>query len=89
MWLRKKTQNLPIGPGRGTLEGTRGDQGGDAARYDKDLREPLVQCQVSQVSMHVKRGRVSWLTNHGRGIVIFLSREGRDLGALPRKAVVV
>ena len=25
-------------------------------------------CQVSQVSMRVKRGRVSWLSSHGRGI---------------------
>ena len=33
---------------------------GFLTRYDEDLREPLVQCQVSQVSMRVKRGRVSW-----------------------------
>ena len=30
-------------------------------RYDEDLREPLVQCQGSQVSMRVARGSVSWL----------------------------
>ena len=41
---------------------------GFLTRYDEDLREPLVQCQVSQVSMRVKRGRVSWLSSHGRGI---------------------
>ena len=43
---------------------------GFLTRYDEDLREPLVQCQVSQVSMRVKRGRVSWLSSHGRGIAI-------------------
>ena len=37
-------------------------------RYDEDLREPLVQCQVSQVSMHVARGSVSWRSSHCRGI---------------------
>ena len=35
-------------------------------RYDEDLREPLVQCQVSQVSMHVARGSVSWRSSHCR-----------------------
>ena len=30
---------------------------GFLTRYDEDLREPLVQCQVSQVSMRVKRWR--------------------------------
>ena len=35
-------------------------------RYDENLREPLVHCQVNQVSMRVKRGRVSWLSSHGR-----------------------
>ena len=35
---------------------------------DEDLREPLVRRQGSQVSMRVKRGRVSWLSSHGRGI---------------------
>ena len=41
---------------------------GFLTRYDEELMEPLVQCQVSQVSMRVKRGRVSWLSSHGRGI---------------------
>ena len=29
---------------------------GFLTRYDEDLREPLVQCQVSQVSMRVEEG---------------------------------
>ena len=41
---------------------------GFLTKYDEDLREPLVHCQVSQVSMHVARGSVSWLSSHGRGI---------------------
>ena len=28
--------------------------------------EPLVQCQVCQVSMRLARGSVSWLSSHGR-----------------------
>ena len=35
-------------------------------RYDEELMEPLVQCQVCQVSMHVARGSVSWLSSHGK-----------------------
>ena len=31
---------------------------GFLTRYDEDLREPLVECQVSQVSMRVARGSV-------------------------------
>ena len=41
---------------------------GFLTRYDEDLREPLVHCQISQVSMRVARGSVSWLSSHGRGI---------------------
>ena len=43
---------------------------GFLTRYNEELIEPLVQCQVSQVSMRVARGSVSWLSSHGRGIVI-------------------
>ena len=32
----------------------------------KDLREPLVRRQGSQVSMRVARGSASWLSSHGR-----------------------
>ena len=35
---------------------------------DGDLREPLVRCQGSQVSMHVGIGSASLLLRHGRGI---------------------
>ena len=31
---------------------------GFLTRYDEELMEPLVQCQVSQVSMRVARGSV-------------------------------
>ena len=36
--------------------------------YDGELREPLVLCQGSQVSMRVGRGTTSLLSSHGRGI---------------------
>ena len=39
-------------------------------RYDRELREPLVWRQGSQVSMHVARGNASLLSSHGRGIGI-------------------
>ena len=45
-----------------------GAHGGFLPRHDEDLREPLVRRQGSQVSMHVARGSVSWLSSHGRGI---------------------
>ena len=41
---------------------------GFLTRYDEELMEPLVQCQVSQVSMRVARGSASWLSSHGRGL---------------------
>ena len=37
-------------------------------RYDGELREPLVWCQGSKVSMQVARGSTSLLSSHGRGI---------------------
>ena len=43
-------------------------RGGFLPRHDEDLREPLVWCQGSQVSMRVARGSASWLSSHGRGI---------------------
>ena len=39
-------------------------------RYDGGLRDPLVWCQGSQVSMRVVRGNASLLSSHGRGIGI-------------------
>ena len=41
---------------------------GFLTRYDRELREPLVWCQGSQVSIRVARGRTSLLSSHGRGI---------------------
>ena len=38
------------------------------ARYDQELREPLVWCQGSQVSIRVVRGRTSLPSSHGSGI---------------------
>ena len=35
-----------------------GARGGFLPRHDEDLREPLVRCQGSQVSMRVARGSV-------------------------------
>ena len=43
---------------------------GFLTRYDRELREPLVWRQGSQVSMHVARGNASLLSSHGRGIGI-------------------
>ena len=37
-------------------------------RCDGELKETLVRCLGSQVSMHVVRGRVSFLSSHGKGI---------------------
>ena len=45
-----------------------GTRGGFLTRQDEDLREPLVRCQGSQVSVHVARGSASWLSSHGRGL---------------------
>ena len=45
-----------------------GALGGFLARQDEDLREPLVGCQGSQVSVRVVRGSASWLSSHGRGL---------------------
>ena len=41
---------------------------GFLTRYDGELREPLVRCQGSQVSMGVATGSASLLLSHGRGI---------------------
>ena len=45
-----------------------GARWGFLTRHDEDLREPLVRCQGSQVSMRVVRGSESLLSSHGRGI---------------------
>ena len=45
-----------------------GARGGFLTRQDEDLREPLVRCQGSQVSVRVARGSASWLSSHGRGL---------------------
>ena len=45
-----------------------GARGGFLLRHDKDLREPLVRRQGSQVSMHVARGSASWHSSHWRGL---------------------
>ena len=34
----------------------------------RDVREPLMRRQESQVSMRVARGSASWLSSHGRGL---------------------
>ena len=57
---RNRRDDSPAHPGHASV--------GFFTRYDEDLREPLVHCQVSQVSMRVVRGSVSWLSSHGRGI---------------------
>ena len=41
---------------------------GFLTRYERELREPLVWRQGSQVSMRVARGSASWLSSHGRGL---------------------
>ena len=43
---------------------------GFLTRYDRELREPLMWRQGSQVSMRMARGSVSLLSSHGRGIGI-------------------
>ena len=40
-------------------------------RHDEDLREPLVRRQGSQVSMCVARASASWLSSHGRVILLW------------------
>ena len=49
---------------------------GFLTRYDEDIREPLVQYQVSQVSMRVARGSASWLSSVARGSASWLSSHG-------------
>ena len=60
-------------------------------RYDGDLREPLVRCQGSQVSVHVGIGSASLLLRHGRGIgpqdaskdyPVFLGLQQETLGSI-------
>ena len=41
-------------------------------RYDRELREPLMWRQGSQVSMRMARGSVSLLSSHGRGWLVQL-----------------
>ena len=45
-----------------------GSHGGFLTRHDEDLREPLVRCQGSHVSLHVARRSASLFSSHGRGI---------------------
>ena len=45
-----------------------GAQGGFLPRHDEDLREHLLQCQGSQVSMRVAKGSASWFSSHGSGL---------------------
>ena len=51
---------------------------GFLTRYDRELREPLVWCQGSQVSIRVARGRTSLLSSHGRGIRAQHNEKGRS-----------
>ena len=50
---------------------------GFLTRYDRELREPLVWCQGSQVSIRVARGRTSLLSSHGSGIRAQRNEKGR------------
>ena len=45
-----------------------GSSVGFLTRYNRELREPLVWRQGSQVSMHVARGSASLLLSHGMGL---------------------
>ena len=51
---------------------------GFLTRYDRELREPLVWCQGSQVSIRVARGRTSLLSSHGSGIRAQRNEKGRS-----------
>ena len=51
---------------------------GFLTRYDRELREPLVWCQGSQVSIRVVRGRTSLLSSHGSGIRAQHNEKGRS-----------
>ena len=65
---------------------------GFLTRYDGELREPLVRCQGSQVSMRVATGSASLLLSHGRGIgpqdaskkdyPVFLGLQQETLGSI-------
>ena len=65
---------------------------GFLTRYDGELREPLVRCQGSQVSMFVATGSASLILSHGRGIgpqdaskkdsPVFLGLRQETLGSL-------
>ena len=57
-------------------------------RYNRELREPLVWCQGSQVSMREARGSASLLSSHGRGIrPLDALKDSQDLSR-DRKSVV-
>ena len=47
---------------------------GFLTRYDEELMEPLVQCQVSQVSMRVARG-----ARHGSRVMVGESRKSLQI----------
>ena len=51
---------------------------GFLTRYDRELREPLVWCQGSQVSIRVARGHTSLLSSHGSGIRAQHNEKGRS-----------
>ena len=65
---RKRTLSSREDGGFSGVSSSCGAPGGFLTRQDEDLREPLVRCQGSQVSVRVARGSASWLSSHGRGL---------------------
>ena len=61
--------SIPHPGGEGAVGVSTQPGGGRAARYERELREPLVWLQGSQVSMCVARGSALLLSSHGRGDV--------------------
>ena len=53
---------------------------GFLSRYHRELREPLVLPQGSQVSIQIARGSPGLLWSHGRGITPQLSWKGESQG---------
>ena len=65
---RKRRPSLRDDGGVSGVSSSCGARWGFLTRHDEDLREPLVRCQGSQVSMRVARGSASLLSSHGRGL---------------------
>ena len=78
---RKRSPSSRNDEGVSWVFSTCGASVGFLTRYNRELREPLVWHQGSQVSMPMARGSASLLSSHGRGIgpQYLLKKDSRGL----------